>query len=106
MADTQNASWPAWYYGPKGASQIFKSEDEVPEGWADHPSKVGDAKQTAKKAETDEEKAKDAELAAAYNDHSDAQIAKELQDRGIEFGTKWPRTKLIALLVADDKKKA
>lgn len=33
--------WPAWYYGPNGASQIFETEGEVPAGWVDHPSKVG-----------------------------------------------------------------
>lgn len=33
--------WPCWFYGPKGQSQVFNSEDEVPEGWHDHPSKVG-----------------------------------------------------------------
>jgi len=32
--------WPSWRYGPKGAADIFNSEDEVPEGWQDHPSKV------------------------------------------------------------------
>lgn len=40
-------SWPAWYYGPNGASQIFATEGEVPAGWADHPSKV-DAAQLQK----------------------------------------------------------
>ena len=32
--------WPAWRYGPKGASEIFESEADVPKGWVDHPSKV------------------------------------------------------------------
>lgn len=32
--------WPAWRYGPGGKSDVFKSADDVPEGWADHPSKV------------------------------------------------------------------
>ena len=34
-------NWPAWYYGPKGAAAVFESQSEVPEGWVDHPSKVG-----------------------------------------------------------------
>ena len=38
MQETEN--WPAWYYGPNGASQVFNGADEVPEGWQDHPSKV------------------------------------------------------------------
>lgn len=33
-------NWPAWYYGPDGASDIFQNADEVPNGWKDHPSKV------------------------------------------------------------------
>lgn len=34
--------WPAVFYGPDGASEVFGSPLEVPEGWHDHPSKVGD----------------------------------------------------------------
>lgn len=36
-------SWPAWYYGPNGASAVFNTAGEVPKGWEDHPSKVGNA---------------------------------------------------------------
>ena len=32
--------WPAWRYGPNGQSAIHESEDTVPKGWQDHPSKV------------------------------------------------------------------
>lgn len=32
-------SYPAWFYGPGGASKVFTSEAEVPAGWHDHPSK-------------------------------------------------------------------
>ena len=32
--------WPSYRYGPEGQAKIFQSEDEVPAGWADHPSKV------------------------------------------------------------------
>lgn len=32
--------FPAWYYGPNGASNVFASEADVPAGWQDHPSKV------------------------------------------------------------------
>lgn len=32
--------WPSVRYGPGGVSQVFQSEEEVPPGWADHPSKV------------------------------------------------------------------
>ena len=34
-------NWPAWFYGPKGASAVFESQSNVPAGWVDHPSKVG-----------------------------------------------------------------
>lgn len=33
--------WPAWFYGPKNQAFIFDSRNEVPEGWVDHPTKVG-----------------------------------------------------------------
>ncbi len=32
--------FPSWRYGPNGAAQIFESEEDVPEGWHDHPSHV------------------------------------------------------------------
>lgn len=32
--------WPSWRYGPNGAAEIFNSEDDVPKGWHDHPSKI------------------------------------------------------------------
>jgi len=34
--------WPSVWYGPDGQSAEFNSPLEVPEGWHDHPSKVGD----------------------------------------------------------------
>lgn len=36
-------NWPAWFYGPKGASAVFESQSDVPAGWASHPSLVGQA---------------------------------------------------------------
>jgi hypothetical protein len=32
--------WPSWRYGPSGQSQIFDHENQVPEGWVDHPGKL------------------------------------------------------------------
>lgn len=32
--------WPKHRYGPDGASALFDRAEDVPEGWADHPSKV------------------------------------------------------------------
>lgn len=39
-------NWPAWFYGPDGAAEIFQSEADVPKGWEDHPSKVKASKGT------------------------------------------------------------
>lgn len=36
----QKTFWPSTRYGPDGQSRVFQSEDQVPEGWVDHPSKV------------------------------------------------------------------
>lgn len=33
--------WPSCRYGPGDQSAIFECEEDVPAGWADHPSKVG-----------------------------------------------------------------
>lgn len=40
MTDKQH--WPSWRYGPNGQSGVFDSETDVPAGWQDHPSKVGE----------------------------------------------------------------
>jgi hypothetical protein len=49
-------SYPAWFYGPNGQEQIFNSDEEVPAGWQDHPSKVVTPERTGSKplpAQTD-----------------------------------------------------
>lgn len=40
MPEYEHKSWPSWRYGPEGQSQIFDHEEQVPDGWEDHPSKV------------------------------------------------------------------
>lgn len=40
MSDEIDRNWPAWYYGPDGAAEIFEKKADVPKGWQDHPSKV------------------------------------------------------------------
>lgn len=42
MPDTE---FPKWFYGPKGAAEVFESAEEVPEGWVEHPSKLDGAPQ-------------------------------------------------------------
>lgn len=39
-------TWPSVRYGPDGASAVFQSADDVPDGWEDHPAKVKAAKGT------------------------------------------------------------
>ena len=31
-------TFPSCRYGPNGEAQVFECADDVPEGWADHPS--------------------------------------------------------------------
>lgn len=35
----QRTYWPSVRYGPDGQARTFQSEDQVPDGWLDHPSK-------------------------------------------------------------------
>lgn len=42
---TERQMWPSWRYGPEGQSQIFDHEEQVPEGWVDHPSKLAKSEQ-------------------------------------------------------------
>ncbi len=39
--------FPGWFYGPNGEAQIFDREEDVPEGWKDHPSKFAKAESEA-----------------------------------------------------------
>lgn len=32
--------WPAWRYGPDGASAIYMCEEDVPYGWTSSPDEV------------------------------------------------------------------
>lgn len=90
------ASWPAWYYGPDGQSQIFQSEEEIPDGWEDHPKKVGDVRQRREPVPPQE---------SPYKDKTDAEVIAELKLRDIEHGARWPRQRLEKLLLDDDAKK-
>lgn len=42
MGKKPRSQWPAVRFGPGGQEAIFNSEAEVPKGWQDHPSKVGE----------------------------------------------------------------
>lgn len=40
MAKNKGAKkeWPSFRYGPKGEAQIFHRQEDVPQGWKDHPT--------------------------------------------------------------------
>jgi len=40
MANKNKVFWPAWRYGPEGASGVFQSENDVPAGWVENPNDV------------------------------------------------------------------
>lgn len=75
--------WPAFRYGPNGEARIFTEEqqNEIPEGWADHPSKaVAPGKGSGKS----KKKAKDAGSDAGAGD--DAQTLSEEQEAARQEG--------------------
>ncbi len=47
----KETNWPAWFYGPNGAAEVFESAKEVPAGWKDHPSKVSGSGNAEKPAD-------------------------------------------------------
>lgn len=104
----EHASWPAWYYGPDGASLIFLSEDEVPEGWEDHPSKVGAGatKSSSTGADAGADIADDDTLLTqVMADNTADQLtdileAAQEEDDSIEFLKSWPKMKLAKACIA------
>lgn len=70
--------WPAWRYSaecPEG--KVFATADDVPEGWVDHPSKIGKVEapaaptgQTAKKADEPKKEPTKAEAKRAAAEES------------------------------------
>lgn len=47
--------FPSVRYGPEGAVATFDREEDVPEGWMDHPSKVQEAAQGSSETGGDSE---------------------------------------------------
>lgn len=93
-----HVSWPAWFFGPDGAKQIFQSQDEVPAGWQDHPSKVG--------AGPDVTVADDDERVTALLDQTVPDLIGHLelmqeQDDTIEFSKSWPKLRLAKTIIAN-----
>lgn len=106
----QYQAWPAYYYGPDGQSEIFQSEDEVPEGWEDHPSKVG--KDASKSSSATEEAGADLAddnetVQLLINNKTAEQLVQiledgEEEDDSVEFLKSWPKMKLAKAIVAYD----
>jgi hypothetical protein len=96
-------AWPSWRFGPDGASQIFESEDEVPEGWVDSPSKLKGKKAPAEPA-TPPSADKAAKINELVEGNSQTELVAMLEkmheaDDSIEFATNWPKAKLAATIV-------
>lgn len=104
----QHQGWPSWRYGPDGQSQVFQSEDEVPDGWEDHPSKVGKESSSSSGTEfaasgvsEDDETVK----SLMSKTHDDlVEILEDAQDDNeeIEFLKSWPKLKLAQTIVHHD----
>lgn len=75
--DQDSNRWPAVFYGPDGEAETFDGPLEVPSGWHDHPSKVGN-----KKAKTEIPGREEAEAAArdSGDDDDDDELGREGED--------------------------
>ena len=78
--------WPSFRYGPDEQAQIFERAEDVPAGWADHPSKVN----AGKKDDTSERRLPRPELMEA------------LRQRGIQFAPNAGGAELAVLLAASE----
>jgi hypothetical protein len=113
--------WPGWWFGPDGEQEVFKSPEEVPEGWTDDISKVREIRKAAKVAaekpmdtglsnslaqeQRSEEATKKAieELEFSRSQKELAKLLDELNKKRedkIEFLPNWPKKKLATLIVA------
>lgn len=96
-------AWPSWRYGPNGEAEIFEDEDQVPEGWLDHPSKFKAAAPAP--AANHADSAGDDPLKALIDDFSQKELADHLTemqkvDETIEFSANWPKAKLAQVILA------
>lgn len=107
----EGTTWPGWYYGPNGAADIFNGPDEVPEGWEDHPSKVGEKPAAPKKPVAPTGKKADAGKAASEIDDKVAALKKDLEgmkradlvelatEKGLQFPPDAAKDDLIQLIL-------
>lgn len=107
----QHQAWPAVRYGPNGQADIFQSADEVPEGWVDHPSKIGKKTSDIIRDEHGEGEGEGEELKLTAQDIAEAFSQDELiakideinEERGeddqIEYAGNWAKVKLAQALI-------
>lgn len=48
-AEEPKRSAPQFFYGPGDAARVFQPDEDVPDGWEDHPRKVADFVEPVKK---------------------------------------------------------
>lgn len=103
MKERPKVYWPSWRYGPGGQSRIFQSEYEVPEGWEDHPSKVGKISDvvTERHANIPDD---DEAVQKLVDGHTKDQLLELLSDAkedndDIEYLESWPKLKLAKAIV-------
>lgn len=90
-----HTTFPAYFYGPEGQSAIFDSAEEVPSGWADHPSAFAEQEQEETVGRQPRDEVTDDSF---YNAMSMDELRKHLTGKGIEFHPSAKREKLISLL--------
>lgn len=107
--------WPAVFYGPDGQDQVFNHPTEVPEGWHDHPAKVGDpdavtvikgleealAAEDLEDNEDDEDEDEEEDTIPSIDDLTVAEIKALLDERNISYEAGALKADLYALLAGE-----
>lgn len=78
--------YPGWFYGPDGEKAIFNREEDVPDGWKDHPWLKARGTNVSVFDVEDDFPGTDAELSA------------RLTELNIPHNPRWFRAKLLQLL--------
>ena len=107
-------TFPSWRYGPNNERKVYHSAADVPPGWVDTPDKLKAAHAEAKAAPSHAEaspppaaspEAPPAEKSSSVEAiPSRADIAADLQRRGVAFHRNTPTKKLWELLCAEIEK--
>lgn len=102
-------AWPAWWFGPNGQRQIFKSPDEVPDGWVDSAVEAEAKVWEAGEGEGEPERVLTADQTVSalddlVNNNSQGELVAMLTamaevDDAIEFSASWPKLKLAQCII-------